>query len=616
MFRMRADDANQRGEMSGTSDASPQGVTRSLGAIIFRTLFRPLRGLSAEVQQGTIGDLAKPSTKPMPAGTELAELHASLTAMRTNLANETELRRAASQQVEHLAAERDRAEAKSQARAEFLAVMSHEIRTPLNAIIGFTQLGLEDQPSEPHAGRLRNIRSASEALLHVVNDILDFSKIDAGHLVVEVESYRMEDVLERLRILFTESVSSAGLRFEVTRDATLPPVLLGDASRLSQVLTNLVGNAVKFTSVGSVDVHAGWRDDRLTIRIKDTGIGMDEAAQNKLFQPFTQADANTSRQYGGTGLGLVISKKILEAMGGRITVSSRPGRGTTMVIAVLAPKGTESVTRPAPVIGLDELSILVVDDNELNRVIARELLAKRGATVTCAASGAEALAFLAGPLACDAVLMDIQMPGMDGCEATQRLRLLPGRERLPVIAFTAHAFAEERERCLAAGMDEHIGKPIDVKKLTQTLNNLVGDKPRASSRSHHQVQLSATTKPITVVPAQMENPVLDRAQLLAELEDPVLVDEMIALFLTTADASLATIAEDCARGDFVAAGKEAHKTKGMALSVRARACAEAMLVIEIALKAGTQPDVEAARSTVRMVRQEVSAPARLVTGDR
>ncbi|MDE2440556.1 MAG: response regulator [Betaproteobacteria bacterium] len=377
---------------------------------------------------------------------------------------------------------KDAAESANRAKSAFLANMSHEIRTPMNAIIGLTHLLKRDGVTPRQADRLDKMMSSAEHLLAIINDVLDISKIESGKLVLESSPFRVVDVVERLVGLNIDKVQAKGLSFR-TQVGSLPPVLVGDRTRLSQALLNYVSNAIKFTESGSIMLRASVleEDERsLMVRfeVQDSGVGIAGDVLPRLFRPFEQADNSTTRQYGGTGLGLVITQRLVELMGGQAGVESKPGEGSTFWLtarfgkpgtveapagAAVAPSGSEPLCKGrAP-------RLLLVEDEPLNREVATELLDDIiGAKPDVAESGEAALAKVQTGTY-DLILMDVQMPGIDGFEATRRIRCLPGCAQLPIIAMTANAFAEDRAHCLAAGMNDHLPKPVDPERLRATL---------------------------------------------------------------------------------------------------------------------------------------------------
>ncbi|MEK6805274.1 MAG: PAS domain-containing protein [Pseudomonadota bacterium] len=375
---------------------------------------------------------------------------------------------------------KETAESANRSKSEFLANMSHEIRTPMNAILGLSHLALRADPPPRLKSHLQKIDRASRSLLGVINDILDFSRIEAGKLGLEETPFSLDAVLEDLANLTGPSAQEKGLEFSCRAEAEVPRELVGDPLRLGQVLLNLVSNAVKFTERGHVRVNTERvREEKgrvvLLFTVEDSGIGLSHEQRSRLFRAFSQADTSTTRKYGGSGLGLSISKNLIEMMKGSIDVESEPGRGSRFFFTAdlgLAEAGVLE-KRGGPIAGkpLEGLRILVAEDNDINLEIAREVLEAAGAKVASASNGREAINALKES-SYDAVVMDVNMPVLSGLEATREIRSLPRFAKLPVVAMTASAMADDRARCLEAGMNAHISKPIDVDEMIETLAKL------------------------------------------------------------------------------------------------------------------------------------------------
>ena len=392
-----------------------------------------------------------------------------------------------------LRAARDGALEASRAKSEFLANMSHEIRTPMNGIIGMQSLALAATGPEDGRTYVQAAQQSAHSLLSILNDILDLSKIEAGRLEIGSSAFSLRATIERVERLVGPAAREKGLELACTIAETAPDSLIGDALRIGQILTNLLGNAVKFTDHGRIQVRVDALPagaDRLELRfaVIDTGIGISAEKQKVIFEAFRQGDSSTTREHGGTGLGLSISARLAALMGGSVSVESAPGCGSTFRFSVtcgLAPP-TESPSNPvresssaAP--PLRRLRILVAEDNPVNQRIAQRLLEKRGHSVWVAGDGREAVDAASTDVPFDLILMDIQMPTMDGLEATRAIRSLenPERSAVPIIALTAFAMKDDRERCLAAGMDGYISKPIDPAELCAAVEGSSSARRRA-----------------------------------------------------------------------------------------------------------------------------------------
>jgi signal transduction histidine kinase/DNA-binding NarL/FixJ family response regulator len=381
------------------------------------------------------------------------------------------------------------AEAGARAKSDFLAVMSHEIRTPMNGILGMMRLVIDDLDGPRTPERLQVMLRSAEALRAILDDILDFSKLDFGQTAFERVAFNLDAILVDVVSLVQPQADAKHLALVVTKAADVPSVVSGDPARLRQILLNLVGNAVKFTREGSVEVKVTCLDpatDRIEFEIRDTGIGMSEAEIARLFNAFTQADPSIHRRFGGTGLGLAISRKLVEGMGGEIGVESTPGHGSRFHVRLTLPKATARPQEAADVVStpihapIPALSLLVVEDNPVNQMVAQGLLEAAGHSVTIAASGPEALEMVAARRF-DAVLMDLQMPGMDGMEATRHIRALAGAaSQVPIIALSANVLDDDIARARAAGMNGHIAKPVDPQRLLAVLSATI-DRPAETS---------------------------------------------------------------------------------------------------------------------------------------
>jgi len=493
-----------------------------------------------------------------------------------------------------------KAEAANQAKAGFLATMSHEMRTPLNAVLGMLGL-LQDADLAPRQrDYVHTAREAGEGLLELIGDILDFSKMDAGKFELECEPFDSNRLLDQVSALLKQRADEKGLHFEVSVDEAGQAGFLGDAGRLRQVLLNLAGNAIKFTEQGEVRLElvvtpVDGDHHRLNFSVADTGIGIPEARQDDLFSEFTTLDATYARRYGGAGLGLAISRRLVEMMGGEMGYSSREGQGSRFwfdveLEACELPTEDAGESRAARTARVEHSArILLAEDVAANRKLAKELLQRAGHTVDAVSDGGEALTAVSG-FPYDLVLMDISMPVVDGLEATRRIRALPEPLcRIPIIAMTAHAMTGDRESFLAAGMDDYLQKPVDTEALLDVVarwsQGTAGSRLAASDSDEEE---SPSGEAPDGSSAALEADAVDLvdAETLAQLgrdTDPDLVSELVGLFIDDARGRVERIASALDEGDMAAIDHEVHAlgsssaTYGLpAMHRLARRCEEAL----------------------------------------
>ncbi len=498
---------------------------------------------------------------------------------------------------EELTKARDTAEEASRSKSAFLANMSHEIRTPMNAILGLVHLALQTELTIKQREYLDTVNNSAQSLLNIINDILDVSKIESGNLEIEKTDFSLKGVVARSFGILSLKARDKEISLEQKIDPDIPDNLIGDPLRFEQILVNLLGNAIKFTEKGTVtlQIQSVGEEDvsdqiMLEIAVIDTGIGMDNSVINRLFKPFSQGDASTTRNHGGSGLGLTICQRLVNMMGGSIKVESSPGKGSKFSFIALFHKGTLSKQKNAPIDksnfiqryqSLKGLHILVAEDHPINRQIMSEILESVGIEVKMANNGREAVQFLQkNDNSIDLVLMDIQMPIMDGYDATREIRRLYSKSRLPIVAMTAHAMQEERERCLAAGMNEHLSKPVVIENLYDMLARLTGRTAKTSSEPVIKDELEHQS---ILIPEYLPGINIETA--LSRINgNKRLLGQLIKIFAQDHQGITQEVRHFIADNDTLSAARLVHGLKGVAGNLSAERLQIASANLETALK--------------------------------